>query len=1332
MELTEAQKEVVKAPKTNLLISAAAGSGKTSVMVERIASRIASGETDLRQLLVMTFTKMAAVHMQDKIEKRLLAILSESGDEETRQRIVEQLSYLPRAQISTVHSFCLEVIQNFGYHAKTSAGKPLLQGQVETLDETRRSILFQSAVEEVLNSLYEKLYQGLPAQEILQAEEPKESQAPKSESDAQLSFFTFDKDITFQSWFSDFERMLLSLGDAKSDGRIRDYISKFHSFLRSMPDYRKWLEGQLHNLRADSLHFSASQTAKILLEQFEIAFSHAASALEPLKRLAAEVDFVKDKKKNLLYREFYQEQLQKLQELGRALASAAVEDRWDICAACAASLPEGKGASLRASDPEGSKRDFFALYEPVYEVIFYLTGQGSKRIQENFYTNAQYIFSRSSVAIGEDLAYMLPVAECFFTLLLQVDQRYQDKKQQESYIDFADYEHLALRLLQNSEAGAYYQGKFKEIYIDEYQDNSRIQEALVSAIASDNCFMVGDIKQSIYRFRHARPEIFLQRSQQYQQGNAGRLLHLNSNFRSRPGVLNFVNDIFTRILSADSGEIDYDDTQRLFPELPALSQDPSVTLYLVNPLINTELSQSENWEVEETLPEDSREVEDSQMTLGDESEEKTETIEKRQKEALVVVREIRRLVAEGAEWRDIAILARQNKDAALYSDFLQRYNIPTVGEKEKEFFQDRELLLMENVMRLLDNFCQDIPLAAVMQSAFRQSQFRAEEMAEIVLFGRKLIGEDCHFYEAVLSYQAQGEEKRLKTKLASFCGWIQDLRSRSMYCSISELIEQIYIESGLEEIQDRTTQAFESSNSLELFKFWANSFEKGRRRGLYHFVSYLQDIRNRKEKLDVSGGLKPGQNAVQCMSIHKSKGLEFKYVFLVAIDKSITAKDSTASFKLSENFGIAINYIRPDLGYSYPTHGMLALRELDKRAQLAEEMRLLYVALTRAEEKLYLVGSLAKNQGEQLVKPLRLAQKAAQYQEPILPAHLVAKATSYLELILMAIAEDSQAVSWLKQAQQVVACPAFPSAKQTFQMEWLNYDDLEGQLTEPEEPEAEEELPLLRLEKQQLTKDTIQKFSLQLQGQYSYEESTRIPAKVSVSELKRRLNDYQRPEEEEESGSEPLEKLLPMSFQVLGSADQSTTSVTGARKLTAPQRGTLLHSVFRYLDLAGLREELTRQNTKEDREDLIQKELEKMVELRMISPDMLPELKPFRKQILTFAESDLARRIVSAETDSSLGVFREIPFSLAKQRETGDNELIQGMIDCWFLEGNKAILVDYKSDFIKGDDKTIRATLKQRYEAQLNYYAQAITAATHLPVEERMIWLIPAGAAFRL
>ncbi len=1329
MKLNAQQEQVVRDPVGNLLVSAAAGSGKTSVMTERIASRVISGELDLRRILVMTFTNAAAANMRKKIEEKLLVALSVETEPSRKARISEQLTTLSSAHISTIHSFCLRVIDNFSYDARTNEGEPILDPGYATLDDTRAKLLLKQATDDVLTALYEEQYNvGQAPVDVVFPE------VTKDRGTQETAPFVLDGDsCDRRQWFLDFERMIASFG-SRNDESVRDMIRSIHSLLRSMPDYEKWLRDSYNKLRNTSADYASSLPAKILLSDFQTALHLCEEDLQEMQKSLPDVLFVNDKKKNADYQERFSQLFGCIRRLIDAENNGLLT--YGLCRDVMASLPDIKFPSRRKDNPDDLRATFMDQLLSVKEVLVYM-GFG-KPDPKSSRTNVRFLFAKSEKEIEEELSEMVPVIARLLETVILTDDQYTRLKRSENTIDFSDYEHLALLILSQPDAKEYYSTQFDEIYIDEYQDNSRIQEAIVACFSRNNCFAVGDVKQSIYRFRHARPQIFLGRMKQYSEQGTGVVRELNSNYRSDPRILCAINDIFEQIMSEESGEIDYDDSQRLTPGIEqkhTFDTAPSVELLLLDvtkrqtsTTIGEEEDQTEALEMSPVPEGNTAGNPDGSLSSGAAAPEDVDP-EKTSKEAKLVAAKIRELSRiEGVKWSDIAVLCRKNKEVEIFTAELSLAGIPAEGKVQDEYLSSRELLLMENLVRLLDNFNQDIPLAAVMRANLPRSGFSDEELLRIKLdLPREQSGEGC-FYQAVLYTRFYGSDPYLQERVSDFCDWIDSLRSASMYLHVSELIERIYYETGLREQVSSFENGASRVATLEAFRDWAGRFDSGRNGGLYRFVSYMQDLRERKESPEEFIEAQQTENVVRCMTVHKSKGLEYRVVFLTGIGKSFVRREAAKDIMLSETFGVATRFIDPDEGLFYETHLSMAAEDEERSAELSEQMRLLYVALTRAQEKLYLTSCFERNKDGVFTSAADLIQYVAKQTDVSLPAWLVKKSKSFLDLCLLAFARNPNLdlrplLSADSSKDLLVEISAASSRSRDIGLTIIDYESIRNISVEQEKTLSESQEPGTPV-RTLLTGQDHELFSLQCSGKYPYEAMTRSPAKITVSELKRRAlprTQFSEEPEPDPSVCYPSSKIRPINLSVKALPEER-----GNRKesLSPTERGTLLHSVFQYLDVSRIAADPSM--------EAVDSALQALVDAKMLRKDRLTHIESYKEAIRSFAASDICRRIMAAESRVQNGPYREIPFSLAMSAESDDLCMVQGMIDCWFIEGKEAVLLDYKTDVLIGSYEEKKAILYERYETQLDYYARAITSASGLPVKERIIWLIPDAVSFRL
>ena len=1333
---TPQQEMLLRAEVSDLLVSAAAGSGKTQVMTDRIVQRIVKGELDVREVLVMTFTEAAAANMRDKIAEKLRKAAEEAPHEE-RRRLRRQAGLLPHASVSTIHGFCLEILRSSSYDAVGPDGKPLVEPGFRVADAAEAEMLRLEALDRILTARYVAAEAGSAVEEETVAS-------------------------------ADFLRLVDAYGNHRGDEPVRSLALSIHAFLRSMPAYRDWAERELMRLRDAVSDFGSSNYARMLLLQLKVLLDRAAECIpDLLDALDGSWTFTSDTSRDQEWKSSFRTGLRELMRMRASLGGdGGLPDDpggelWDAVYAGSQriALKEVPRRSAK-SEPECTQfmEDFL---DRVAEPLHCLTGAFSTDKYRNRFTGAtRHLFHAPASTIGEETAPTLPLCEALFRLVLDLDDEYARLKRGAGAIDFSDFEHLALAVLDREGPAGAFRTRFKEIYVDEYQDTSGIQEAIVERISSGNLFLVGDVKQSIYRFRHARPEIFQDKAGRFARGVPdgeetsvrpnGVLRELNRNFRSLPAILSATNLVFQRIMSKDAGEVDYDGTQELVPHrvAPERGADP-VELVLID--VRTPQGDGPEDEGEDAADPAVAEAEEDAAT-----DEKVET-DRQTLEALWVAEKIRELAAvarsEGREalYSGIAVLSRTRNVAATVGEVLTRQGIPVEEDPSGDFLSSPELRTMEALVHLLDNPRQDLHAAAVMGSLLAPEPFSEEEMLIIRISERDSGRHPVFFHEAVEGFAESGEPQELREKTARFLAWVADLRGRALFMGLDGLIGHIYLSTGYLDRVGCLPGGTARIADLRTFHEWARGFESTRMRGLYGFARYIERMRAQGGGEDVRGARPGGKDAVRVATLHRSKGLEYPVVFLVGLGRGFNLRENKDRVLVSETLGIGPDVVDPERRVAFPSHLKLAVWEQSKRAMLAEEMRLLYVAMTRAMDRLYLVGSTKSKADGPEARLARIATEAIAGGGTAIPPHRVLAAKSMLEWLLMAFASDRPADVAALIGLPTEGIPSADTEKPPPSQVWrctrvLASAIREGISTAADASTGGAEEP-----------GPIQSADAALSGPYRFDGAAKAPSKVSVSELKRRTA----PEPEEPDDGAAGGSLLPdgesgrregdadeenrrlrVRFGALKSVDLemkdlqvfSAREESPASKALLPnETGTAVHSVLRYLDLGKAVADGT--------EAGILGQIGRMEDLRMLTPEEATAARGFAGPILAFATSGLARRILAAGER----VFREIPFTLSVPctelyggwPEAGsfapeDRVMVQGIVDLWFVEGDAAVLVDYKTDRIGGDGEEVAAVLRKRYASQMDYYAKSIRAATGMPVAERVLWLVRQGGAYRV
>lgn len=1313
MQLTEEQQSVVRAPVSDLLVSAAAGSGKTAVMTERIVQRIVKGELDIQSVLVMTFTEAAARQMKDKIAAKLEAARAAQTDPKKRRFLGRQQTLLASAAISTIHAFCLTVIRNFSHLAVDETGLLQVEPGFAVSDPQVADLLLRETLDDVLARRYEAI-----------------DLAPENEAPV---------------WQDAFYHLVDSYSTSRSDEPLRQQVIRLYQHLRSLPDYRAQVEHYRSELAAAAQDFSSSRHAAVLVAQLRVLLGQAVQALPELRELLERgVPLIKDPARNQAYLEQFRLIDVVLQQIAARLADAQPD--WDELVELARHLADLDLPRSGGKDP-GKARVLELLRQNLAESIHCLTGQcKTETYRQHFLFDTVCLFNRPAHQIEQDIAFMLPALSQLFDLVLELDVSYRDRKREQRLVDFGDFEHLALGVLRQPEARDYYHQRCQEIYIDEYQDTSSIQEAILQAIARDNVFMVGDVKQSIYRFRHARPGIFISRFEQYRQAGNGSLITLNRNFRSVPGVLGAVNEVFAQLMSPQAGEIDYTDGHGLVPHRDESAGSVPVELCLVvqeeTPGADSsgDASDAGADAVPDEIP---AEDEPSSEIPPDQAATRLDAAELGlyEREARVVSQRIEQLVTgQSAEPRDIVILARTRAIVRVHAAALRERLIPVSEDTGRTLFDHPDLRLVKALLMTMDNPRQDIPLAAVLKSGLLGLAFAPHELLAIRTQAQ-LGNAPCRFFhEAVFWYREHGPDPELKDRLRQVLQELERWRDREKFRKTGEWLEWLLEATGFFNQLAAHADGTERRREVRAFISWVHAFEANRSRGLFDLIRHIENLERNglsQAPYDLS---ETEQNAVRVMTIHSSKGLEFPVVFVVGLSGKITPKEQQGILMVSEGLGVGFDWIDPQAHLRRTTHLKLAMLAEHKAATLAEELRLLYVAMTRARDRLILVAMLPKHSHKALLTRLI---KALHWPHPVLPAHLVLFGRSYLDWLIMALARHPD-IDWsCLSGDETIGMPKTPLLDLPAQGVWnVELLDLQAYLAvarEPVEAPAREsalagapDLPRAVRDwldaPDPVPKAEIQEALSRISTDYPFASAAKSPVKLSVSELKRREQDESRYGEDQVIDLPVQDPALGINLDL---HDLPDLAEIGQLPVQGARLGTALHLFLRYLDLPRARKEASRME--------LARQLAQLEQERVLSADESTALTGWLDAVLAFVTSDLAGRMVVAETDRHQ-LYREMPFTLAVpagsvwQEETAfapdDRALVQGIIDCWFQENSQAVLVDYKTDRAPGSPEQIQSFLCERYGRQLDYYARAITAGTGLNVSERLIVHVPSRQIF--
>ena len=1220
---TEEQQKVISLRDRNILVSAAAGSGKTAVLVQRILSKIMdeTHPVDIDRMLIMTFTRAAAGEMKERITAALEQAIYEDPDNDHLQK---QMTLIHTAQITTIDGFCSYVIRNYFHMIDLDPG-------YRTAEEGELKLLREDVLKELLEDAYR-------------------------EKDAK------------------FVELVECYAPGKTDDNIKEMILKLYEAAASHPFPKEWLDRCLEVYQADSAEKLREQDwMKLLWEAVEEELDQA----ETLAREGAAV--CREPGGPALYEEALEDDLL----LISAARKTAEEKDYDKMAELLGNLSFTRLSGKKQPEAEEKKKELAkSLREEEKNILKELS--------------ARYFCWRES-SLLELLSCCKKPMESLVELTLSFQERFSEKKRGKNLLDFTDMEHFALDILVRKEgeklsptqAARELSQKYDEVLIDEYQDSNYVQEMIATMVSGwadgrKNIFMVGDVKQSIYRFRLARPELFMEKYRTYSlEDSREQRIDLHRNFRSRPQVLESVNYIFRRIMGEDLGGIAYDSSSALYPGA-SFPEGGSGGFRKTEILL---------------VEKDGEELEEEKGGQTDQ-----------ELEALAVASEISRIVGKEeildresgqyrkVEYGDIVILLRTASGwAETFSQVLASRGIPAYTASRTGYFSAVEVVTVLNYLRVCDNPLQDIPLAGVLRSPI--GGCTSQELAMI----RGKYPEGL-LYESVCAYVEDGqmvlfpeenEEEKLKAKLRDFLERLQKVRDMAPYTPVHQLILYILEETGYEEYARALPGGSQRGANLHMLVEKAMDYEKTSYRGLFNFVRYIESLQKYEVdfgEVNLSGA---GSGSVQIMTVHKSKGLEFPVVFAAGMGKQFNFQDINARLLLHPDLGFGADAVFAKKRLIVPTLQKQMIRRALKRESLGEELRVLYVALTRAKEKLYITGTLGKIE-KQMLSLARFRGR----EEVLLPLGARGAARNFWSYILPALSEHSAMTSLYLENGIAVAEKGCVDEGAEFVVRKITASDLiqEGIVSLSDAQIREELLKNWDCEEvyDKEIRDVLEeRFSFV----YPYDYLREMPVKVSVSELKKRSRQGEM-EKEEALFYEP--DIVPLIPPFIAGKEEAYTGAA---------RGTAYHRLMECLDY-----------THADSVGEIREQIQKLVEEGKMTKEESASI--YLKDILGFTRCGLGKRMGKAAGEKML--FREQPFVISvKMREirpewTGEETvLVQGIIDAYFLEGEEIDLVDYKTDRVEPGEEE---KLINIYHSQLEDYARALERMLKKKVKECYIY----------
>lgn len=1140
---TNEQLNAIKEDRNNVLVAAAAGSGKTAVLVERIINKIINKNVDIDKILVVTFTNAAASEMRERILEAIYKKIEENPND---NRLTRQITLLSKSNICTIDSFCLDVVKNNFYEIGISPN-------FRIADTTELELLKQETIEE----LFEEKY----------AENNK-----------------------------DFIQLLETYSGYLSDDNLKELVLNIYNFIQSSPFPNDWLNQRVEMFNLDTkADFINSEWGKIIVDNLKdnaldckIRLENILKGLEKFEEL--------DKFSRVIRNDINIMDLilkaTKWDEL-YSIVNENTFEKW----------PVDKKVTLEEKNIAKEKRD---------------------KIKKQ-YTKETEIINCTSEEANADLIYMYDVLKKLKEIVFEFGKKFGDIKAEKNIVDFNDVEHFALNILlkkdenneyKPTEVAKRYAKKFNEIAIDEYQDSNLVQEYILKSISNGrNMFMVGDVKQSIYKFRQARPELFLHKYKEYkleedieEDNNCkGIKIQLFKNFRSRKNILDTTNIIFENIMSTKLGDIDYNENEYLnlganFEEIEQEIVADNTKVYVI----------------------ENKENEDEEIL-----EEPIENIELESKFVAMKIKEIidsKKLVYDKKEgyrpvtYKDIVILLRATKERAnIFEKEISNLGMPVFSDTSAEYLESIEIQTIMSLLKIIDNPMQDIPLVTVLRSYI--GEFSDNELIEI----RVNTNQHQTFYESMKQYD---KNIMLKNKIEMFFEKIKEWQKENEYLDLDELIWKIYEDTGYYNYVGLMPNGLLKQANLKSLFEKAKQYEKASFKGLYNFINFIDRLKTSSGDLSSAKLIGENENVVRIMSIHKSKGLEFPVVFLSGSNKKFNMQDLNSNILLHQDLGIGVNYIDSKRKLQYTTLSKEAIKILSKTELLSEEMRVLYVALTRAKEQLIITG-VSKDFEKEIKEKEEMLDL---YKEENINRNILKKYKSYLDWI--------ELVSLKEQENSVIEIEKIEKNR------LLNIDkeDKNGKgLKELNEK--------IKNTKNENLKNIIKK----LEWKYKDINASKIESKTSVSKIKRKEN---------------------ISYDLVNT--NTPNFLKEDEKVSSARKGTITHLCLQKLNE---KEQYTEEKINQILEGLVLKNIITIKEKETINVT----------QIYNFTKSTIWKELEQAKlVEKEKTFYINIPANEIYENDIKDNILVQGIIDLYYInEKGELILVDYKTDYVKEEKELI-------------------------------------------
>lgn len=1246
---TNEQLEAIKTRRCNLLVAAAAGSGKTAVLVERIIRIITDIENpvDVDKLLVVTFTNAAAAEMRERIANAISKALEKNPNSKNLQK---QLTLLSRSNITTMHSFCLDIIKNYFYTID-------LDPSFRIGDETEGTLMKN----EIVSELFEELY----------------------ENDDE-----------------EFKALIEAYSGYKDDEKLKEMVLNLYRFSMSGPWPEIWLYEKAEDFNIKSLdELNSSPWIEVIKENVKLELygfiNMTKKAIEIINDTDGLQPYLETFNSDLVYLNNAYESIDRgLNEIYRALNSIE--------------FIKLKTVRKNAVSDQNSQNTVKEIRDKIKKKIKTLN-------------NDVFAFTPEEALEGLRNAY--PFMKTLSRITLEFSKRFTEKKRDKNILDFNDLEHLALKILIDkdeegniipSKVAEYFREYFDEVLVDEYQDSNNVQETIIDLVSrknlnEPNVFMVGDVKQSIYRFRQAKPELFLDKYTRYslESDSRDRKIQLYKNFRSREEVINGVNYIFKMVMSNIVGELEYTDEEAL--NLGANFKE------------NNDENAVVGGEIEVHILDKSEEIKDDDFTLDEDNDEKGKNEEEEDVDAIalearIVSKKIQELLNgrdgkrfkvidkgtneyRDVKYSDIVILLRATKNwSEVFLDELGFEGIPVYADTGSGYFESIEIRTIMSLLKIIDNPLQDVPMISVLRSSI--TGFSTEELTDL-----RLLNKDLYFYEVIMGiYEGQYEVKEeLKLKCHKFIKDLKRWREKSIYTPIDEFIWFLYMDTAYYGYVGAMPNGKLRQANLKILFQRAKQYESTSFKGLFNFINFINKLQRSSGDMGSAKVLGENEDVVRIMSIHKSKGLEFPIVFTCGMGKQFNLMDLRNSILYHEELGFGPDYVDLNTRNSYSTLAKEAIKKKIRLETLSEEMRILYVAFTRAKEKLIITGATRNLQNS-----IDSWVSSATLDEDLILSSEVLKGKSYLDWIAMALCKHRDGQKLREYSELDV--DNLKNDLSTWNIKFWRKDSLVGDKFLETVDEIEEKDLLITSK----VCDVDKEIKRRLEYQYRFIDGRGLPSNISVSDLKKMelLQDNN-------DGIDAVEIFKEKNII-------KPKFLQEEKGISAAERGTIIHFVMQRLDL-------NRVNNLSE----IKSQIEEMILDKSLTEKEASIL--WYKKILGFYNSDLGKRLLKVYKSDGL-VKRELPFFTEISSTEFDPQLnkeifkdemirLQGIIDCFFEEDDGLVLLDYKTDYVEeGREEDVI----DRYKGQLKYYKDALEKITGKVVKDSYLYLFYLDKAVKL